>query len=204
MRAIIPCAGFGTRMGMKPNESKELLIDPVTKRPMIEWCLDLCEEHSLEPIIILRKEKQDLIDYCLDKNIDFMEIIPEGEWMNSVLKSEGNWRDVNLLILPDTRFHDTNIIGKMHSDLINGANASIALHKVFDPEKWCCLETYTLYEKDKSLEGTHWAFGLIAFTQSYGQRLFKDLSKPTYHHLQNASFQYLESFEDITRNGKFP
>jgi dTDP-glucose pyrophosphorylase len=202
VKAIIPCAGFGTRMNMAPNESKELLVHPATKKPIIEFTLDRAREAGLDPCVITRKEKTDLIEYCEVNDIPYQVIVPEGEWMNTVLMSEPHWEDINVLILPDTRFFPYDILDNMKTDLILGANSSLALHYVTDPQNWAVVDNYTLYEKPKHLTGTcYYAFGLIAFTPEEGHVIFKTLRDKREVLLENASFQYLDSFKDITRTG---
>ena len=56
MKALIPCAGFGTRMRMAPHQAKELIPDE-TGAPTIEWSLNICKENNIDPIIITRPEK---------------------------------------------------------------------------------------------------------------------------------------------------
>src|SRR5258708_34994029 len=174
MRAILPCAGFGTRMGMDPSKSKELLIDPSTNKPLIEYHLDICKKYELEPLIITRLEKTDLIEYCENNNIKYKLIIPEGEWMNTVLKSASNWGKYNILLLPDTKFEPINIIQNIKNDLLNGSKFSLGLHKVSDPENWCVVKNYSLIEKQAVI--ADYAFGIIGFTETSGLSLFYDLT----------------------------
>ncbi len=201
MRAIIPCAGFGTRMNMKPNESKEMLLDSDGQH-LIDHILMLCNIYNLKPLIITRAEKIDLIEYCDKRGIETLIISPFGEWPDTILASESKWHTNNILILPDTRFEPTSIIAQLEQDLLNGARASIALHTITDATKWCVIQNYDIIEKpDLSLSSM--AMGLIAFNKHEGYRLFKTISKRNNpYHLMDASFQYLTSFKDITRTGK--
>jgi len=207
MRAIIPCAGYGTRVGMSPEQSKELLKDPVNGAPLIEYSLEICKNLGLDPLIVTRKEKIQFNLYCLSKNVDLLIIEPEGEWTKTVLKSFEHWDHENILILPDTRFPKADsIIGNMKKDLKNGSLVSVALHKVKDPTKWCIVEDYNLIEKphigDVIQSMDYYAFGLIAFRKYAGYQLFQDLDKYKRYTLMKASFQYLDSFKDITRAGQ--
>ena len=52
MKALIPCAGFGTRMRMAPHQAKELIPDE-TGAPTIEWSLNICKENNIDPITYL-------------------------------------------------------------------------------------------------------------------------------------------------------
>lgn len=201
MRAIIPCAGLGTRMKMKHNESKEMLHDPTFAGLVIDYSLDLCQEFNLNPLVVTRKEKTDLIQYCAIKNIETMIIEPEGEWTNTVYISNDYWEKHNILILPDTRFQSPSVIEYMKRDLENGAKCSVALHKVTDPERWCIVNDYILYEKPDFDLTYAYAMGLIAFDNIEGQYIFPALEKDKTAVPKNMSFQYLDSFKDITRSG---
>lgn len=198
MKAIIPCAGFGTRMGMKPNQSKELLIDPETGKPMIEWHLELCKTYFLEPFIITRAEKKDLVRYCNKNKISYLCIDPSGEWMSSVQKSKPFWSQNNILLLPDTKFGNTNVMSYIKSDLYLGSYHSLALHSVSDSDKWCVVDNYSLLEKPKEFGNkVKQAFGIIGFNR--GTELFEKLEKNKRFKLENCSFQYLDWFRDLTR-----
>ena len=63
VRVIIPAAGFGTRVSCAVDESKEMLPDPVNGRPLIAYSLDICFDLGINPIVITRPEKRDLISY---------------------------------------------------------------------------------------------------------------------------------------------
>jgi dTDP-glucose pyrophosphorylase len=202
IKAIIPCAGFGTRMGMDPNKSKELLIDPTTNRPMIEYHLDICKTYNLVPHIILRQEKVDLIEYCDNNNIMCSSVSHNREWPYTVFLSHGKWAYKNILLLPDSKFEPTNIVDNIVNDLRLGAEVSLGVHEVQDPEKWCIVRDYELIEKSKQVVGKQWAFGVIGFTYGAGLKLFAELDQEKRARLLNrTSIQYLDSFKDITRTG---
>lgn len=198
MRAIIPAAGFGKRMNMNPNESKEMLPDGLGH--IIDYSLNLCDEYGLTPLIITRKEKVDLYDYIFNETQhELMTIVPYGEWPDTILTSQDKWHDHNILILPDTRFRPTNVIQLIKNDLENGAMASIALHSVDNASKWCIVQDYDIIEKPQS-KANGWAMGLIGFHKNEGYRLFKSLTtRGRPYRLIDTSFQYLDSFQDITR-----
>lgn len=206
MKCIIPAAGFGTRMSMAMDKSKEMLKDPGYKhQPIIQYSLDLCEAFNLEPVVITREEKKDLRQYLFDNQVETLVITPEGEWNNTVLKSSPCWEENNILILPDTRFYSFKVIEDIQRGLMLGNNAVMALHEVIDPSKWGMVEDYVLYEKSPTplaYLGKQWAWGLIGFKDSYGQELFSQLQYRSGLKLRNVGFTYLDKFEDITRNGK--
>ena len=197
MKCIIPAAGYGTRMGMKPNQSKEMI--KYQGKPMIQWSLDLCKMFDIEPLVITRKEKKDLRQYLFNAGIKFIDIEVEGEWNDTVLKSREYWDFDNLLLLPDTRFDTLRCIKEIKQGLKLGNNAVMALHLVTDPTKWGIVENYKLYEKNKNFCGAFLAWGVIGFKNTYGQELF---SKVECLELDNVGFTYLNKFKDLTRGDK--
>jgi len=200
MKCIIPAAGFGTRMSMAMNKSKEMLPDPGYKhQPIIQYALDLCKAFKMEPLVITRKEKQDLRQYLFNQGVEFIDIEVKGEWNETVLASKDHWVENNMLILPDTRFSSFKCIQDIQRGLELGNNAVIALHEVTDPDKWGIITPrYVLLEKPDYLSNDtkYSAWGLIGFKKSYGQELFSNVKCLD---LKNVGFTYLDKFEDITR-----
>lgn len=207
MRAIIPCAGFGTRMNMRPDQSKEMLPDPAnaSKERIIDYSLKLCRFFHLDPLVIVRKEKQDLIKYMKELGIEMLTIEPCGEWYDTVMESQFHWHEDNLLILPDTRFIPyRRPVLEIKTGLELGSNAVFALHKTEEPGKWGIINDYRIFDKPKHLAGEQWAWGLVGFKSTYGEKIFNTLDNLDKDkvRLSNVGFTYLESFEDITRGNK--
>lgn len=203
MRAIIPCAGFGTRMNMKPNESKEMLLDD--GKPIIQYSLDLCSKYKLDPLIITRPEKQDLIKYVEAQGVDVLQIEAGKEWPDTILKSAGDWDTKNILILPDTRFEPTNAIEQIKKSLDFGSQVVFAVHEVSDISKWGRVNQVFYVEKEpwpNPLSGHAW--GLIGFTPGAGHELFENMSIKgrLHYHTLPTNFVFLDSFVDITRGDK--
>lgn len=200
MKAILPCAGYGTRMRMKLNESKELLIR--NGIPLIEYHLNICKMFDLDPIIITRKEKTDLLDYCLKNGIQTKIIEPQGEWPSTVLSSSDLWDENNILLLPDSVFEPVETILDIKKGLLLGNNAVMALHDVEDISKWGSIKDYQFTEKRK-LQEPGKAWGIIGFKKDYGLTLFKRMETPNFPTpLWDTGFVYLDSFKDVTRTGK--
>jgi dTDP-glucose pyrophosphorylase len=198
MRAIIPCAGFGTRMGMHPHESKELLPDE-NGEPLIKWTLDLCKEFGLAPFVILREEKKDLMEYCGENKVSYQVVIPEGEWTTTVLKSAPYWDTHNFLLLPDTRFMDCWAIKRMIEHLKLGCAMTLGTHTVADPSKWGVIENYYVREKNGGATSKT-AWGVIGFQgDSSSKTFFQDLATRGSARLHDASFTPLGLFADLTR-----
>ncbi len=201
MKCIIPCCGYGTRLGMKPNESKEMLEDNIFGFDhIIDYALRKCSDNHLEPLVITRPEKTDLIEYIESRQINYIlhSPAPGEEWNKTVLASKDYWQETNILMLPDTRWQGLNF-KDMKNGLSVGNNAVMALHEVPNPSKWGVVKDYILMEKPKDLADKQWAWGLIAFKNTYGQRLFNNVE---YLELQRVGFTYLDYFEDITREKK--
>lgn len=207
MRAIIPAAGFGTRMNMRLDQSKEMLPDPSNsgRDHIIDHSLKLCSLMYLDPLVIVRKEKQDLIKYLQSLEVEYLVIETRGEWPDTVIESQFHWHDDNILILPDTRFNPARkAIMDIQNGLELGNNAVFALHQVTDPEKWGIISDYRVFDKPKHLQGEQWAWGLIGFTAEYGEQIFNTLDNNDKDKIQlrNVGFTYLNSFKDITRGKK--
>lgn len=208
VKAIIPCAGLGTRMGMKPTESKEMLVDPATGKPLIAYTLDLCKQFNIQPVIITRQEKQDLILYCRNKaEVIILDTIPE-EWPNTVLASKSFWSEKNILLLPDTRFEPVESIGEAIRAL-ETLDFAFGAHKVDDVSKWGMIEyeksNKTLLVSEKPTQtNPGLAWGFIAFKNNgKSENLFNVYSKRNqFLYLKSFDIMYLTSFKDITRTGK--
>lgn len=199
VRLILPCAGYGTRMNTPINKSKELLLKD--GRPLIQYSLDLAIACRLDPLVVTRAEKTDLIEYCRLWNIETQIIEVEGEWANTVLKSAPNWAENNILVLPDTVFSPPiTTTQQISAGLWLGNNAVFALHEVQDPHKWGIVADYKLYEKPV-LGHPAYAWGLIGFKAEYGKKLFANSGKGSVFPLENCGFTYLDYFQDLTRTG---
>lgn len=197
IRTLVPCAGLGTRVGTEPNKSKELMIDPVTNKPLIEYWLEFVEN----PLLIIRKEKQDLIDYCNERGIQYMVVEATKEWAETILKSKAFWEIKNILVLPDTRF-DTHK-GKYLQLLNESYELGFAIHKVDDLSKWGAVKLGQTAEKPPSTEnGFGWI--MIYFTPKIGEQLFKAYSTrgEWFEFSLERNLIVVENVKDITRNGK--
>lgn len=199
-KCIIPCAGFGRRMKMKPTQSKEMLPDNLFGfSHIIDYSLMLCKLHNLEPLVISRKEKKDLNSYLKKQKVKVLLVDHYGEWAESVLKSKDHWAENNLLMLPDTRFTPYSIIDDMKKGLELGNNAVFAMHKVNDPQNWGIIDDYKLFEKPKHMIAPKMAWGLIGFRKNFGIELFHNLIEFKFQCLKHSGFVYLNNFQDITR-----
>jgi dTDP-glucose pyrophosphorylase len=202
MKALIPCAGFGTRMRMAPHQAKELLPDE-TGAPTIEWSLNICKENNIDPIIITRPEKEEFNKY-LDKN-NITYVFDDGNSVGeSLLKTQPYWDATNIVILPDTRFDyhknfflDTDKCMKAGNDYVFG------LFEVSDHHNWGIICNNVFFEKPKHKFTEYdyaYAWGTIAFKKSKGEALLNSynlVSKP--FELKNAGYLFIDNFKDISR-----
>lgn len=187
-------------MNMKSNESKEMLMDSNGVR-LIDYHIDLIKSFDMEPVVISRPEKQDLISHISGRTKTIL-IEPSGEWPETILASENFWGSRNIMVLPDTRFSPTTILADIEKSLSLGCSGVIAVHEVSDPDKWCVVDDYRLIEKPVSSKAKY-AMGVIGFSKVYGQRLFTAISKRnTKFELQDTGFLFLDEFKDLTRTGK--
>lgn len=214
IRGIIPAAGKGLRVGMLLHQSKELLIDPETNQPLIEFHLKQCKRYNIKPLVLLRKEKKDLIKYCKKKKVEYL-IIPNhnGEWYDTILMSKHRWYKWNILMLPDTKYLDpadeeTQFLFQKR-DLDH--NIIAFTNTVSDITKWglCTTEDdqgfAVMCEKPslkmiKNLSERYEAWGILAFNKVYGQYLMKKFKTKKPFVVDNIITFQLDGFVDLTRD----
>lgn len=199
-RAIIPAAGFGTRLSMEPHQSKELLPG-LDGRPMIQNSIDLARERGWNPLVVTREEKKDLLDYCWQEAVEVLVIQPHGEWPNTILASAHRWEDENLLLLPDTVFAPPEAVADMLA-LTKRHPITIGIHKVSDPCNWCVYDALKeqIIEKPMAPHETWWGMGLLGWQRLYGKGLFQALAtRNNPYPLPSHDLVFLDSFKDLTR-----
>lgn len=203
IKAIIPCAGYGTRMGMEPHESKEMLLH--NGFPIIDYALDICKEVGIEPVIITRPDKIDLMKHLDLHHGRIMRSVytPTGEMPQTMIDNRNYWGTYNILLFPDVRF-DKPVMTLL--SLINAMktceNLAFGIHKIRDPQNWGVISNKMLCEKPTSLiDGALYdAWGLIGFHKYAGVELFTSmLNKGQWSKLPNYETIQLTNFKDITR-----
>lgn len=199
-RAIIPCCGYGTRMGMQPNKSKELLPNPTTGEPLIQWHIDLCKKYDIEPLFIIRPEKTDLIEYVKDYECILYSPKEGEEWMWTIYNNREHFGDKNILLLPDTIFAPEDKIVELKEHL-EWLELVCLTHEVEDNTKWGIIDSYHIYEKTKDVHTVSISWGVIGFDKSVvdifqqmgsGNKI-ANISKLVKHNIP------LDVFEDLTR-----
>lgn len=201
IRAIIPACGFGTRMNMDVNKSKEMESDGYG--PLIRWTLEQCSLNNIEPLVLVRKEKKDLIGYLEQNKVKYIVMRPGKEWAETVYNSREHWSQWNILILPDTRWSPKTALGDIKNALWFGIDIVFAVHRVEDTSKWGEISWMCYNEKPASnFEGYAW--GLIGFNKNSGKDLFKNMQRKNRnnHHKRLTNFIFLDEFKDLTRTGK--
>lgn len=203
MKAIIPAAGYGTRMGMAPHEAKELLPD-ATGAPLIDYSLNLCKEYGLDPCVIVRTDKKELCSYLHQKQIEMFIVENDTYHMSdSVLRAKEAWSTHNVLLLPDCRFAPTNIIKDVQE--------SLTLHEIVcgifpvnDPEKWGIIRERRMWEHPSGLTPPQLAWGIIGWRFAAGSKLWFYYAQGCKNgqtsslRLDDAFFLPLDHFEDLT------
>lgn len=196
MRTLIPCAGFGTRLGLRPDQSKEMM--KYKGERLIDRWLDICPN----PLIITRAEKTDLIEHCRNRCVATQIIEPVGEWMDTVLASKDLWAERNLLVLPDTDFEDRErVIRAVEMNLRASASLVVGTHPVLDPKNWGVIRNEYFIEKPLEYAfGPHKAWGILGFDREIGESLFQAMGvRSAYHLPEDISFIGLKDFKDLTR-----
>jgi dTDP-glucose pyrophosphorylase len=202
MKALIPCAGFGTRMRMMPHQAKELLPDE-DGNPTIEWSLNICKKYNIEPIIITRPEKEEFNQYLDQNNIKY--VFDDGNSVGeSLLKTQPYWDSTNIVILPDTRFdYPENFFLDVDKCMKAGNDYVFGLFEVSDHQNWGIICNNVFFEKPKNKFEKHdyaYAWGTIAFKKNTGEALLQKynlISKP--FDLTNAGYLFIDNFRDISR-----
>lgn len=201
IKCIIPCAGFGTRLGMAPNESKEMLWDNILNERVINYSLSLCYSLGFEPLVLSRREKGDLNSYMNFFGVEVV-IIDDGiEWFDTILKSYDHWSENNIVILPDTRWDNAEQSLKHVKYCFEKLNSTMVLGtlNVPDATKWCVVSGDYLFEKPKS-NMSSLAVGVFGFSKYEGKKLFESFKKKYPFQIpKTTQFVELENFQDITR-----
>lgn len=205
MVAIIPCSGYGTRMGMLPHQSKEMMYDKKYNEYVIDYSLDLCYRTGLDPLVISRKDKDDLNSYLIKEGHTPLHIEDGTEWYDSILKSYDYWSDNNIVILPDTRWDNSQRSIEHVKYCLEELNKPMVIGtlSIKDVTKWCLVDNGCLIEKPSGYYGektSHLAAGLFSFTKNNGYDLFNSFNRKEYYKMpNNTQFVKLENFHDITR-----
>lgn len=204
--ALIPAAGFGTRMGMLPSQSKEMLPDPSNEgKPLIAWCIAAAQDNNLVPLVLVRKEKLDLIRYLEKRKISYrvMSMNHGDEWMDTVLKSADSWWTRNVLILPDTRWDNPSVLNQA-LNLITDNPLVVGTHSVLDTSKWGAIynmDGVPFLEEKPSLPIAGEAWGILGFSPDMGHYLFKCFKHRIRASVFNVRTLQLNNFRDLTRTG---
>lgn len=215
--AIIPAAGKGTRMG-SPEIGKELLLDPMNGRPLIDFAIIAAQDAGCDKIVVAIEEgtKPLLQSYIKET---FPEVVvylsrPAVEWPDTVLQTKDHW-DLhnNIMILPDTRYNTEELkhLVDLHKE---DGSISFALlpGRMTEPEKFAIVGLHEFsnnpmftVEKPPDVGWPHIAaWGILAFTETAGLHLmqtYSDRGSVMSLHGWVINNFYLSWFKDITRQG---
>jgi len=226
---LIPAAGFGKRVGQP--QAKEMLIDPENGEPLINWSIRVALNFGLKPLVITRPEKTNLIEYLKREwpEAEIFLINSSREWPHSLLLSEAQWVDVNLMLLPDTRFGPIELVSSLIEDCRTKAfDASFAYFETSESLKtWGVLDLDEFsYRKNiwtpkdagsqiricekpiiEQLSAKHpyYPWGFFAFRKKIGQELFSGLLNSSFSHEWfelngTVNLHQLSYFKDMTRS----
>ncbi len=210
MKVIIPCAGFGTRVGSPLV--KELIPSKISGKPLIDFILEEAIIRKWEIHIITRAEKTPLIDHVKNLPNTTVQIVePTKEWPHSIIESKIFWEEKNLLVLPDTYFSPKNILDDIESYLCC-FEAVYAVIEKETYETWGAVnisaKNIRLIEKPHSnVNRNHYrAWGLIGFQKDVGETIFRAHLESTFDHQEKnlrikGKFVSLDIFDDLTRSG---
>lgn len=207
-RVLIPAAGFGKRVGSPP--AKELFIDQESGEPLIQYSLRCAALCAAAPLVIVRKDKLELIDYLREKGIEMQLIERSEEWPDTLLQSEALWAEHNVVILPDSKFEPREVAKEMFEYMARGSRLVFA--KFSPPEfntwgcigrqgtRWCSCEKPAQVEEIDDLI----AWGLFGFARGEGMELLSSMLRTTRTHRWEAlacvpALVPLQSFVDCTR-----
>lgn len=210
-KVLIPAAGFGARVGTPP--AKELFPDPKTRKPLIEFSLDIAKSLDAQARVITRKDKTVLIEALKKyKNAEVFLIEASKEWPDTLLQSEPCWSDFNVVILPDTRFLPINAVSDIFSELEMGADLAFAVFPVDDYSTWGVLaknkDTWHICEKPSNLDCLKFeivnAWGIFGFKKEFGKELLTKMLESGFDHKMRPIQKIvktipLEMFKDLTR-----
>lgn len=212
---IVPAAGFGKRVGSP--EAKELFENPQTGKRLIDMSLDWCVYNKIAAHIITRSEKKSLINHINNtKNLilhdlHVQEIMVEGEWPQTILKSQPFWREYNVVWLPDSDFSPLHIVQEMFLSLKNNPYC-FSVFKQENLTEWGAISIdggfFYICEKPKVNEPKMKhasAWGLFGFQKNFGVELLQamidsGLKKVPVKINNNAHLLYLDDFKDLTRS----
>lgn len=209
-KVLLPAAGYGTRVKAKSASGKELLIDPVTNKPLIDWATRKAWNADMECLVISRSDKTDLNEYigtgCYHAKLLTLEPEKLNEWPDTILAAKDEWADLNIMVLPDTRFFSPEVVLRQMEQSLMMLEASFAVFTVEDSEqsKFAMFDGKHIAEKPTEAVPGALAIGLIAFRKEVGEQLFTALSnKNNWHELKcwTGISVNLPWFKDITRGG---
>ncbi len=193
MRLVIPAAGFGTRMNMAPNQSKELLLG-VDGFPLIFSAISAGQRAEIPVTVVTRAEKLDLIDYIAG-NAEIVITKESESWLDSVAYATSFYKnDQCVVVLPDTVCDNLDrFLYILKSMRIMGPCAGTL--EVTDFQNWGMIrQDGTIVDKPTIDPGTREAWGVLVGTHEYF-KLLRQGGAPA------VWFKYpLENFRDVTRS----
>lgn len=211
LKVLLPAAGFGTRVNADYVNGKELLTDPNTGLPLIQWSIEMARIAKADPLVISRRTKVGLNAEMERQGIPCLKVEESAlkEWPDTIILSEQHWERKNLMLLPDTRFPDAQDYIRLverflkHSDVVF---LTIPLAEQ-DASKFAIYDYMTDWICEKPSEGVESRAQIICaigFNNAVGRKLFEGLSKRgEWFSIPKATISHIQIpwFKDITRSG---
>lgn len=208
---IIPAAGFGRRVGSP--ESKEMLVDPETGKPLIDRALQVAKNLGALALVVTRDEKKSLLVEIENRKkqgelVESLCVQPTQEWPDTILRSASLWLEKNILILPDTTWEPLFAVEELRHRL-NFFSASYGIFDAADDLAFGFVssenEKLQICEKPKNKLGKNFrAWGLMAFRKDVGEEILQAHLSSTFDHeikicAVNTNLIGLQRFADLTR-----
>lgn len=201
MKLILPCAGFGTRVGMESHESKEMLFDVHSKERLIDKFLKLFKYDDI--LVISRKEKEDLNNYVTESGCQLFLVSDSKEWVHSIYQSNKCWDDYNIVMFPDAEFfNEEQVIDTMKFHLLKGkTDLTLGVFPVDNVANWCVYEpkSQDIHEKNPKADKDGLAIGVFGFTHRMGLSLFQEMTMFNRSYKRQAQLIPVVGFHDLTR-----
>lgn len=208
---LLPAAGWGSRMGY-PN-AKEILLNPQTGQPFIQYALESVLGLDVHCVVITRSEKKDLLAWLTvykkenpSVSIEPYFVTSTEEWPDTLLKTKSIWTDFNIVLLPDTDWKPKTMSLQLQQQLAT----SHAVYGVFNTTKknWGFVkaesERLSIVEKPLNIPAGFQAWGLFGFRKEAGEEILQaHLQSTKDHEIKDISVATaivrLEEFNDRTR-----
>lgn len=203
MKLILPCAGYGTRVGMEAHESKEMLFDKQDQEKLIDKYIRIASINDFELLVISREDKTQLNNYLESKGILRYYVKNSKEWTDSIYQSRTLWDNENILMFPDAEFfNEEEVIQGMKFHLEEcKVDLTLGVFPVDNVTNWCVYEpkSQDIHEKNPKADKDGLAIGVFGFTKRMGESLFHEMVMFNRSYKRQTQLIKVVGFKDLTR-----